>query len=697
MERMTRHRSRIVLVAFTVLLLVFAFYLYDLLIIQTGGNKDNTTTFTTMTRVKAARGDILDTNGNVLVSNRASYDLVINHFVLESADGTNQYLYNLVKRCEEQGIEYTEHFPVSKTRPFVYTLNELNSSYQSYFQVYLAHMGRLDSDIKAPMLMQKLRERYRIPVEWTDDEARAVIGLRYELDLRGPVPSLPNYVFLSDVSDDQLSAITELGIPGMNVEASTVREYNTKYAAHILGFVGPMNAQQWEKYKSNPDYSMDTQVGQDGLEAAFEEYLHGVDGWRIDEVTTDGTVVKSYYLEGKEPKAGANVEVAIDINLQMAAEDQLASVIETLKAQEPGKDGADAEGGAVVAIDVKTGQVLVCASYPTYDLSTYSEKFNELLQAEGGPLFNRALQGTYPPGSTYKMSMTIAGIHDGLITSESEIYDRGRYDRYAPGFSVSCLYLTNYGMLHQNLTAAEALQVSCNYFYYWIGDRIHLSVMDSTAKGLGLGEKTGVELYEEQGYRANAETKKLLHSKDGGDPNWYPADAITAAIGQSDNRFTPIQLCNYAAALANRGTRYKATFLNRVVSSDYRSLITQNTPIVSGILDISDDAYKAYTEGMVLVTNKTDKWTGTAYSTFKNYPITVAAKTGTAQNGNPTGSDHGAFVCYAPAENPQIAIAVYGEKAGHGSTLATIGKAILDRYFEVGEIGDINIYENQLS
>lgn len=695
MEGITKRRIRILLAAFGVLVLFFVMYLYNLQIIQTGGNKDNTTTFTTMTRVKAPRGDILDTNGNMLVGNRASYDLVINHFVIKSTNGTSQHLYNLVKRCQEQGIEYTEHFPISKERPFVYTLDEQNATWQNYFQVYLAAKGDLDSDITAPLLIEKLRERYNLPAEWTDEEARAVLGLWYELDLRGPVASLPNFVFLTDVDEKELSAVTELSIPGMNVEASTVREYNTKYAAHVLGYVGKMNAEQWETYKDNPDYSMDSEIGQDGLEAAFEDYLHGVDGWRIDEVTTDGNIVNSYYLEGKEPKPGANVEVSIDINLQTAAEDQLALVMEGLKQQEPGFDGQDCQGAAVVALDVTNGKVLVCGSYPSYDLATFSESFNDLLEAENDPLFNRALLGTYPPGSTYKMSMTIAGIRDGVITSTTEIYDKGVYDRYAPDFKVNCLYYTNYGMLHQNLCAKEALQVSCNYFYYWLGDRVRLSTMDKTAKELGLGEPTGIELPEYIGHRANKETKEELY--EGDQEGWYAADAITAAIGQSDNRFTPIQLCNYAATLANKGTRYKATFLNRVVSEDYRQLLAQNEAVVQYVMNIPEDAILAYTEGMKLVTSKTDEWTGTAYSTFQNYPIAVAAKTGTAQSGITGTSDHGAFVCYAPADDPKIAVAVFGERAGHGSTLATVARAVLDVYFEVGEIGDVDAMENQLS
>lgn len=698
MERVTRTRARILLAAFLVLSLLFGFKLYDLQIIETGGNTNNISTFTTYTTVKADRGDILDLKGNVLVSNRASYNLTINHYVLLTADGTNNFLYQLVKCCQENDITYTEHFPISAERPFTYTLSQQNASWQSHFQSFLK-MVELDSDISAPLLVERLRDYYRIPETWTHEEARLVIGLRYEMDLRSCVQSLPNYIFLEDVSDEHLSAIMELNIPGLNVEASTVREYNTNYAAHILGYVGPMNAEQWEKYKKNPDYTMDSQIGQDGFEAAFEEYLHGVDGLRVDEVTTDGTLVRSYYEI--EPKAGSNVEVSIDLSLQRAAEDSMNQVLEDLRNQEKeDADGKDAEGGAVVAMDVKTGQVLVCASLPTYDLSSFFEDYNSILEAENSPLFNRALLGTYPPGSTYKMSMVIAGIDSGVINSASTYYDRGiwdqdgsSYDQYKD-FELFCLQYTNYGEIHESMTAAEALMVSCNYFFYELGDKTSLSAIDSTAKNLGLGEKTGIELPEYIGHRANRETKKELYPD--GENGWWVADQVTAAIGQSDNRFTPLQLCVYASTLANRGTRYSASFLNRVVSADYRNLLYHNEPSVLNSFQISDDAYKAYSEGMYMVTHRTPEWSGTAYSVFKNYPIEVAAKTGTAQTDS-GGSDNGAFVCYAPYNDPQIAIAVYGEQAGHGSTLAKVARSIMDVYFDVGEIGDVITNENTVS
>ena len=694
MERISKLRATIILVAFVLLLAAFSLKLYDLQIIETGGSTNNQATFTTLTRVKAARGDILDKNGNLLVSNRASYDLIINHYVLLTASNTNQNLLRLVERCEEAGIEYTEHFPVSRERPFTYTLDQYSSTWQSHFQTVLHNLGGLDSDITAPLLVEKLREKYDIPEEWTNDQARKVIGLLYEMTLRKYVGSLSTYVFISDASDEELSAIVELNIPGMKVEASTVREYNTKYAAHILGYVGAMNEKQWEYYKNIPGYEMDAEVGQDGLEAAYEEYLHGVDGWREDTVTADGTLISSVYW--KEPQAGSNVEVSIDLNLQMAGEDRLAQVIEDLRNQEPYSDGSlrdghDAGGGAFVAMDVKTGQVLASGSYPTYDLSTFFEDYEDLIKDEYDPLFNRALLATYPPGSTYKMSMVVAAMESKLIDATTTIEDLGVFTKI-PNFKRYCLQYTNYGNTHGHVDAAHALQQSCNYYFYELGYRIALDAMDATAKGLGLGERTGVELPEYIGHRANEQTKSELHVGD--DAKWYTGDQVLSAIGQSENRFTPMQLCVYTATLANKGNRYKATFMNRVVSADYRKLLKENSPQLLSHMNISEETYNTYKNGMYLVTST---YAGTAGTTFMNYPIKVAGKTGTAETGIYGTSDNGAFVCYAPLDDPQIAIAVYVEKGGHGSSLATVAKSILDVYFDVDEIGDVNSFENQVS
>ncbi len=697
MEGMNRFRARAMLLLFVALLAFFVSYMYNKQVIETGGVVDNSTTFTTKTRVKAARGDILDRNGNVLVGNRASYDIVINHYVITNAENTNDYIYQLLQLCERLGIEYNDHFPMTKERPFTYTLDQANSSWRNYFQVFLSARGDLDSDISAPLLIEKLRTSYRIPEEWTDEEARAVLGVRYELTLRNHT-GLANYVFISDASDEARAAILELNIPGLAVEASTVREYYTEAAAHILGYVGAMSPKQWEHYKTIDGYLMDAEVGQAGFELAFEEELHGVDGWRIDVHTADGTLVESYYQT--EPKSGNNVEVTIDIAMQEMAEEQMEYRIQELQAKPENEDGHDAKSAAVVVMDVKTGRVLVCASYPTYDPARFYQDFAELSKDERDPLYNRALMAALPPGSTYKMCMVIAAMNNGIINMNSPIEDKGIFDKYAGeggNFDAECMRYKNSGNVHkgenpEGIVAKEALQVSCNYFFYVLADQLSIEKIDETAKGLGLGEPTGVELPEGKGWRSNPETK--AHFQEGSDAVWYVADKILTGIGQSENRFTPIQLCVYVSTLANQGTRYKATFLNRVVSSDYRNLVRDNLPSIVGHYDICDDAIIAYTEGMQLVTSV---YPGTAYSVFSKYPIKVAGKTGTAQLGIKGKSDNGAFVCYAPADDPEIALVVYGEQVGSGSAMAYIARDILNVYFGVGEVGEVEILENQLS
>ena len=409
MERISKVRAMVFLGLFLLVFVLFAAKLFDLQIIETKGDTNNMTTYTSLTRVKAARGDLLDRNGNILVGNRASYDLVFNHYVIESADGTNEYLYRLVKKCQELGVEYYDHFPVTKTRPFTYTHEDYTAAWRGYFQSYLLDRN-IDSDISATLLVQKLRTRYEFPEEWTDEEARAVLGLRYEFDLRGVV-NLSNYVFIEDISDEHLSVLLELNTPGLMVESSTVREYHTTSAAHILGYVSAMNASQWAEYKEL-GYAMDALVGQTGFEKAFEDKLHATDGTRVDVVDREGTIIEQYWaneydengkvIGKKVPKAGNNVETTLDINLQQVAEDELAKAMQNLVNPEINKtvglrEGLDAQGAAVVVMEVKTGDILAMANYPTFNLATFNEDYEELSKDPLKPMYNRALQGAYPP------------------------------------------------------------------------------------------------------------------------------------------------------------------------------------------------------------------------------------------------------------------------------------------------------------
>ena len=734
MERVSRRRAVVLLLLFSLVLVLYAAKLFDLQIIETDGNTDNTTVYTTITTVRAARGDILDRNGKVLVGNRASYDLVFNHYVIKSADNRNDYLLTLYRKCTELGVAYNDHFPVTKTRPFEYTLDSYNTSWRNYFQSYMLDR-ELDSDISAPLLIEKLRDRYDIPDDWTEEEARAVIGMRYEFDLRG-VTYLPNYTFIEDVSDEHLSAILELNIPGLDVESSTVREYHTSYAAHILGYVGGMDADDWAKYKAE-GYSMDADIGQSGFEEAFEQYLHGIDGQRVDEVSKDGTIMASYYRTNPDtgelmtPVAGNNVETTIDLDIQIVAEDALADIMDYLTDPEqnitekglPG-DGQDAEGAAVIVMKVDTGEILACASYPTYNLATMTEDWAEINSDPLKPLFNRAFGATYAPGSTYKMCTTIAAMENefgpgsqlgtGAILKYGEkITDKGRFEELGEGFNPTCLLYSAANATHQDVDASQALMVSCNYFYYILGYRMTWQMMDETAKALGLGEPTGIELTEKVGWRANPDSKAASYT--GVDATWNAGDKVLMAIGQSENRFTPLQLAVYTCTLANEGKRMRATFLNRVVSSDYRTLVLEVQPEIVNTLNMSYQTIEMYMEGMRKVIQNDPSmpyYTGTAASYFGGpndkygvgdgiWPmkgkIQVWAKTGTAEHSS-GGSDHGAFVCFAAKQGgkPEVAIAIYGEKVAHGSTLAPVAEDILEAYFEQEAASEVFIYENRV-
>ena len=715
MERMTRLRARILLGLFAFIMVLYAMRLFNLQIISTDGNTDNTTYYTTVTTVRAARGDILDRNGKVLVGNRASYDLVFNHFVIKSADNRNEYLYTLLKKCEELGVEHQDHLPVTMTRPFEYTLSDYSTAWQGYYQNYMSDRS-WDPDVTAPLLIEKMRELYKIPAEWTEEEARAVIGLRYEFDLRG-VTKLPSYVFISDVDSENLAAILELNTPGLMVESSTVREYHTTYGAHILGYMGAMTDAEWQE-NQKLGYSMDADVGKSGFEQAFETYLHGIDGQRLDKVTKEGTIVSQQYLEGKEPVAGNNVETTIDIDLQKVAEDALAKRMKELtdpNINTGGEgEGIDAQGAAVVVMKVKTGEILACASYPTFNLATMKEDWDAINSDDLKPLFNRAFGATYAPGSTYKMCTLVAAMENvygptnpkagqPIYAPGETIYDTGvfSHDDF-PEFHPTCLfYSSSYGS-HGDLTAQDALKVSCNLFFYELGYRMTIEMMDDTAKGFGLGEPTGIELTEKVGWRANEASKKASY-KNSADAAWNGGDRVLCAIGQSENRFTPLQLAVYTCTLANQGTRYRATFLNRVTSSDYRTLVYSNSPEVVSKMNISDTTYNTYMDGMRRVVTMIGGTATTCFGGPKDedntqWPskITVCAKTGTAQHSS-GGSDHGVFVCFAPMDDPQVAIAIFGEKTAHGSSMAPVAEPILKAYFEMVDASEVYTYENGLS
>ena len=686
MERITRFRAIAMLLAFVMILGLFGVRMYSVQLLGGGSVVADSDTYTTYYTVKAARGELLDRNGNVMVGNRASYDLVFNNFVLTNSDDPNGHLLRLVKMADQLGVEYIENFPVTETRPYEYTLAEQSANWQGYFQDYLWELD-IDSDISASRLMEALRSRYKIPEDWPDADARAVIGLRYELKLRTDITNLSSYVFMEDVPDDILNAILELNVPGLDAAATTKREYYTTYAAHILGTYAAMDAEEWKVYKEL-GYKMDDRVGKSGLEKAFEEYLHGTDGRLARVVDKDGNIVSQYYV--KEPVAGHNVETSIDLNLQMVAEEAMKQVHDSLvesNGTDGAGDGADIEGMACVVMDTRTGEVLACASYPTYNPATFNQDWPTMKDDPMKPTMNRALMEIYPPGSTFKVAMSIAGLESGKINRYTEIRDDGVFTKYS-GSSPKCLVYSRTGGTHGYLDVAGALRVSCNYFYYVLGDWMDWDDVDATAKSLGLGEHTGIELGEAVGRRANEETKKKLYT--GSDANWYKMDQVLAAIGQSEHRYTPMQLCSYVSAVANKGTRYAATFMKRVVSADYSTLVEENTREVLSKTEMSNDTIAAVYDGMRQVVTS-----GSGASAFRGFDVAVCGKTGTAEH-EAGGSSNGAFICFAPMEDPEIAVAVYGEKAGSGAYMARVARAVLEYYFSADELSDSVTYENMV-
>lgn len=678
MERKIRFRVTLLVVFVAVLVSLFTLRIYKLQAAQTEETIEKANSLTFRTRVDAARGQVLDRNGTVLAGNRASYDLVIINFVFMNGPSPNEDLIRLLDTCETLGIEVQHHLPVTETRPYEYTVDDMGETWAGYFRKYLSNRS-LDSDITAGTFMNKLRDEYNLPEGLTDEQAYRFIAVRYELELRDGSMPLDNYVLAEDVSAEDLAAVIELGIPGVIVQTSTVREYKTPYASHLLGYTTKMSPEAYENIYKELGYAMDAEVGMEGVELAFEEYLHGEDGWMMTTITSTGEILDQEYTQ--TPVPGGNVELTIDIELQKVAYEALEEWILELRqtgARGDGESGTDAMGGAVVALDVKTNEVLASASYPTYDANTFIEDYTKLAADPNKPLINRCLNAQYPPGSTYKMITGITAMEYANVSPWYQVVDEGRFTKFeGVGYAPACHIFRSSGRTHGTENMMSALADSCNYYFYDVGLQCKTDDVDYVASQFGLGEPTGVELLEYAGQRANRETKAATFAGTQLEA-WVDGDKLQASIGQSLNEFTPMQLAVYCSTLANNGTRLKATYLRRVVSWDFKELIMESQPEVVSEFKMKQTTIDAIRQGMIDATaiGKTADPFGESY-----YPITVAAKTGTAQHGDGTSSDNASLICYAPAEDPQIAVAIYVENGAVGGKLANIAMKVFDQYF----------------
>ena len=480
--------------------------------------------------------------------------------------------------------------------------------------------------------------------------------------------------------------VKEADLPGVNIDVTTAREYKTAYAAHLLGRVGLMSPDEWTNTYQALDYPYNASVGKEGVELAFESYLHGTPGKRNIETNDQGKVVSgddNWVVdqttgEVLAPDPGDNAILTLDIKLQEAVERALANGIEGLKSE-------DTEGGAAVVIDVRDGGVLAIASYPTFDLTTYTQNYNDLLADPLEPLKNRATREVYPPGSTFKMVTAIGGLEEGIIEPDTEILDTGRY-RYYDDYQPQCwIYRDSGGVrTHDSENVSDAIMDSCNVFFFDVGRRLGISLLERYAAMFGLGEPTGIELSEATGWMDGPE-----YTESNGQ-TWYEGNTLPAAIGQGNSRFTPLQLANYVATLANGGTHYSAHLLKEVKSSDFSQVVERYEPQVLGQLDIDPENLAAVTEGMLRVTTE-----GSARTYFADLGVQVAAKTGSAQVSSSTESN-ALFVAFAPYDDPEIALAIVVEKGGSGSLLASIAAEILGYYFSSGSGMETVTAENTL-
>jgi len=469
------------------------------------------------------------------------------------------------------------------------------------------------------------------------------------------------FVFSEDADAKTITKIKETPdkFPCVEILTAPVREYfYPDTAVHLLGRCGLISKEEFEKLSG---YSRDDTVGKQGAEKAFEEILRGTDGVRAKEKYTNKTTKK--FVKDIEPLSGKNIFLTIDLNLQKAAEDALSDVI---------KNSSGAVGGAVVVTDVNSGEVLAIASNPEYNLDEFNKNYKELSKNKNKPFFNRSLSGLYEPGSTFKPITAIAALESGELSHSETIKTLGKYEYYDRVFK--CNIYREKGKTHGKIDVAEALGVSCNYFFYELGKRVGIDKISDLAKDFGLGGATGIELTQEEAIGTIATPKN--RKEHGG--YWYAGDALQAAIGQSDNRFTPIALCNYAATLANGGTLYAAHVLKGVKDNDGK--ISYTEPKIINSLDILPKTLQTIREGMFLVTKS-----GTAKDVFSDFPQDIAGKTGTAQVNKRT---NGLFIGYAPINNPEIAFCVVVEGGASGNQAAKVAKRVLTEYFNTDEKGN---------
>ena len=723
-EKRFHRRANFLIGAYVLCLALFTGILYNAQIVNGSEYLARSTIQVTTTKtVETSRGIITDRNGKILVSNREIYTVSFDPDLVPDQDGeTHQAavaraLLRILTLFQEHGVAWGDSLPIGDAEPYGYTFAGATGAQRAWFSHYLADRKWSSTELTAsssaplmsqtlldklkltgstaltaPHLLELMRADFGVPTDFSRQEARLVLGVLYELRLRkltANAVTVP-YVFAEDLSVELISILNDGAFEGVVIGSKAVRQYNTDYAAHILGRVGKFESREerdgfnaeWnaareagEDTTGLPYYRLDDQVGKDGVELAFEQYLRGRDGTRLITTNQEGKITSEIY--SIQPEPGGTVALTLDIDFQAQVEEILARSVQAMD-QEDLEDGEEPvnRGAAAAVVSVANSEILALATYPTYSQRTYAQDYALLSQDPRHPYVNRAISSAYAPGSTFKPLTAVAALESGVITPTTIINATGSWTYPGdPNSYANCwLYNSSRGR-HGRINVSQAITVSCNYFFAQMGYSLGLDRLNAYCRAFGLGESTGIEIYERTG--------TLPENKPGEDQSPW------AGFGQSSQLFTPLQLANYVATLVRGGTRYNAHLLKDISAYDGSSVLYTAQPEVLSQQEIQPDNLAAVKKGMGDLAT-----TGSVGQQFANCIVTAGAKTGSAQTGEVMAN--GVFVCFAPFEEPEVAVAVVIEKGKAGAALASTAVEILNAYFAPSDIGAIMAPEGAL-
>ena len=624
------------------------------------------------------RGDIFDRNGVPIAGSRMGYCAQYVDVKMPNEE-KNRMLLELINILEQDG-------KTIKSRLNNYLgfdpITFITSKPESFINTIVINKEDAEFIITADQAFKYLREKtFEIDATYTDEEAYKIIQLRYEILISQPQINNPLTV-ADDISIDTMSVLEERSfeLRGVTTFIKPYREYyeNARIVSHVLGYTGVISQEELEEYNKELEgiegsvpYIASDIVGKMGIESAAESILRGVRGQTFREVDENGKTTTSYLERAAVP--GQDLYLTIDLDLQKVAVESLERNIKRIREIKHKKNFGDANAGAVVVMDVNNGEVLAMASNPDFDPRVFLENnaaaINELWNNPEAPVVNRATSGKYAPGSTYKPLVAIAALESGVITPNTRIH--------APySEEIGNMIFTNPEGNQGHIRLKKALETSSNMYFYKVGVQTGIDNIVKWAKIFGFGKKTGIEIGEQIGSIASREYKRQFYDED-----WYPANTAMASIGQLYNAFTPIQLTNYVSIIANDGKKFTPHLIKMAV--DESGAITYEPSEEYEQLPIAPANIKGVKEGMEAVANSED---GTAAEAFKDFPFDVAGKTGTSETGREaTSSSNGLFVCYAPYDKPEIAIAVVVEHGVWGRETAPICADIMMEYFRLNE------------